>query len=84
MHCGGGVGPSIFDLLDPLDRWVESGVAPTSIVATEYDPSATFVPLPAAKIVRTRPLCPWPQVARYTGSGSSDDAANFSCQEFSR
>lgn len=80
MHCGGGAGPTIYDMLDPLDRWVESGVAPDRILATEYAPPATFVPLPSAVVKRTRPLCPWPKVARYDGSGSSDDAANFNCQ----
>ena len=80
MHCGGGVGPTVFDLLEPLDRWVEGGMAPDRILATEYDPTAMFIPSDGAKVVRTRPLCPWPKVARYRGSGSSDDAANFDCQ----
>lgn len=80
MHCFGGLGPSDYDLLDELDRWVESGTAPERIVATEYDPPALLGPAPGAKAVRTRPLCPWPKVSRYTGKGSTDDAANFHCE----
>jgi pimeloyl-ACP methyl ester carboxylesterase len=80
MHCGAGIGPNDYDLLRPLDSWVESGVVPARIVASEYDPRALFGPAPGAKVVRTRPLCPWPKVAHYDGSGSTDDAANFSCR----
>ena len=50
--------------------WVEKGKAPDSIVATRVVNN---------QVVRTRPLCPYPQVARYSGSGSIDDAANFAC-----
>jgi feruloyl esterase len=80
MHCGGGVGPTDFDLLGQIDRWVESSQAPERILANEYDPPAVFGPAPKAKVVRTRPLCPWPKVAHYKGSGSTDDAANFACE----
>lgn len=80
MHCGGGVGPNIYDLYGEMDRWVEGGAAPERIIATEYDPPALFGPAPNAKVVRTRPLCSWPKVARYNGSGSTDDQANFSCK----
>jgi feruloyl esterase len=70
FHCGGGVGTSSFDAFTPLVEWAESGTAPTSITAgRDLD----------GKIVRTRPLCPYPQVARYKGKGSVDDAANFAC-----
>lgn len=79
-HCAGGVGPTDFDVLGEIDKWVEGGVAPERILATEYDPPAVFGPAPNAKVVRTRPLCPWPKVARYQGSGSTDDAANFRCE----
>lgn len=79
-HCGGGTGPNDFDMLDEMDRWVENGVAPERIVATEYDPPALLGPAPDAKVVRTRPLCTWPKVAHYNGSGSTDDASNFSCR----
>jgi feruloyl esterase len=67
-HCLLGSGPNVFDTLIPLERWVEQGQAPDRIIAT-----GGRVP------TRTRPLCPYPQVARYTGRGSIDDAANFNC-----
>jgi feruloyl esterase len=69
-HCTGGPGPSEFDALGALDRWVTEGVAPQKIVASHSTNGA---------VDRTRPLCPHPQVARWTGSGSTDDAANFVC-----
>ena len=69
-HCSGGPGPNQFDALEALERWVEKGVAPDSLLATLSV---------GGKAVRTRPLCPYPQVARYRGTGSIDDAANFTC-----
>jgi feruloyl esterase len=80
-HCGGGPGATSFDKLAEMDAWVEGGPAPERIVATEYDPPAVFSPPPDAKKVRTRPLCAWPKRAEYKGSGSVDDAANFSCEQ---
>jgi feruloyl esterase len=59
-----------------LDRWVDQGVAPERIVATKFQAGAN----PESGVVRTRPLCPYPQVARYVGSGNVDDAANFKCE----
>lgn len=77
QHCAGGPGPNSF--LDPintaLERWVENGAAPDKIIATKYKVDGN----PASGVARTRPLCPYPQVARYTGSGSTDEAANFAC-----
>ena len=70
FHCGGGVGPSTFDMLAALRDWVERGVAPDRIQAAQ---------VAGGKTVRTRPLCPYPQVARYKGPGSVDDAASFAC-----
>lgn len=70
-HCGGGPGPSVFDAVESLDQWVEHGVAPEHINAAH---------LSAGKVDRTRPLCRYPQVARYKGSGSTDEAGNFACQ----
>lgn len=70
-HCGGGAGPNDFDELIALEQWVEQGKAPDMIPATH---SAN------GKVDRTRPLCPFPQVASYKGSGSIDDAANFVCK----
>jgi feruloyl esterase len=72
-HCSGGPGPNTFDALTPLMTWVEAGVAPESIVAAKFN-SATP---PAVEM--TRPLCVYPKVARYTGSGSTSIAANFTC-----
>ena len=70
-HCGGGDGTSTFDMVSALAQWVEQGKAPDQIVASKVVSGA---------VVRTRPLCPYPQVATYKGSGSTDDAANFSCK----
>jgi feruloyl esterase len=74
-HCSGGPGPNTFDALTALENWVERGHAPRSLIATKYVNN-----VPAQGIERTRPLCPYPKVARYVGSGSIDDAANFECQ----
>jgi len=69
-HCGGGEGPNSFDMVTALDAWVDHGRAPDRIVASR---------VAAGKVERTRPLCAYPQVARYSGTGSIDDAANFVC-----
>jgi feruloyl esterase len=69
-HCGGGTGVSAFDALTPLVEWVEKGVVPQAILGSR---------LVDGRVVRTRPLCPYPQVARYQGTGSVDEAANFRC-----
>lgn len=70
FHCGGGPGPDTFDAITPLVNWVERGAAPDRLVAAKRE---------GGQVTRTRPLCPYPQVARYTGSGSKDDAASFVC-----
>jgi feruloyl esterase len=70
-HCGGGEGPSVFDKVAVIDAWVTSGKAPDRIVASHNANGA---------VDRTRPLCPFPQVTKYAGEGSFDDAANFSCR----
>jgi feruloyl esterase len=72
-HCAGGPGPNVFDVLTPLVIWVETGVAPETIVATK------FVNDTPPTIQMTRPLCVYPKVARYIGSGSTSVAANFTC-----
>lgn len=69
-HCGGGEGPNVFDKVGAIERWVEQGKAPDVIVASHSTDG---------KIDRTRPLCPYPQVAKYKGTGSIDEAANFAC-----
>jgi feruloyl esterase len=70
-HCGGGTGPNTFDMQAALEDWVERGVAPDKVIATR---------LLNGVVDRARPLCPYPRVARYSGSGDTNDAANFSCQ----
>jgi feruloyl esterase len=71
-HCRGGDGPNAFDAIGTLERWVEKGQTPARIEASH----ATN-----GKVDRTRPLCAYPQVARYKGTGGIDDAANFSCRQ---
>jgi len=68
-HCGGGFGPNQFDLVNPIVHWVERGEAPTRILATQTGATGN--------VVRTRPVFAYPEQARYTGTGSIDDAANF-------
>jgi feruloyl esterase len=58
-------------MLTALENWVEKGQAPDRIIASH---------LTAGVVDRTRPLCVYPKVAVYSGSGSTDDAANFACQ----
>lgn len=78
-HCLGGAGPSLVDWVGALDRWVDAGQAPESVIATRPESGlAAFVGLPT-KTLQSRPLCAWPKRARWTGSGSTDDAANFTC-----
>ena len=70
-HCGGGDGPNSFDMVAALEQWREQGKAPDRIVASRVRDG---------KVDRTRPLCPYPQVATYTGKGSTDEAASFICK----
>ena len=86
-HCAGGEGVSVFgqngipradadhDVDAAIERWVEQGVAPEIIIAGK--PKSAAVQM---QFSRTRPLCAWPKTAHYSGSGSTDDAANFRCQ----
>lgn len=69
-HCGGGEGPNSFDMVAALEQWVERGEAPARITASRRGGTSP----------RSRPLCPYPQTAHYTGTGSTDDAANFVCR----
>ncbi len=69
-HCGGGDGPNTFDSIRAIDEWVKTGKAPDQVIASRIQDGKTE---------RTRPLCPYPQLAKYKGTGSTDDAANFSC-----
>ena len=73
-HCSGGPATDSFDMLPQLVDWVEKGVAPASVPAKASNPGYFGV------ASRTRPLCPYPQQARYKGAGDINDAANFSCK----
>lgn len=75
-HCAGGEGPNSFDTLGTLDAWMSSGKAPELIVATRL--SSPFPNAPQLPPM-SRPLCPYPEVAEYKGTGDTADAANFAC-----
>jgi hypothetical protein len=90
-HCGGGPGPNSFgqegaSALQPMDpahdvvaalaRWVEQGKPPTSLVATKYQGNEV-----TGRMLRTMPLCPFPEEARYSGSGDLNDAKNWVCSD---
>ena len=66
-HCGNGPGPNVFDAIGTLDTWREKGVAPAQLTASN---TQAFL---------TRPLCPYPQYAKYKGTGNQKDAANWAC-----
>ena len=70
-HCSGGEGPNVFDKVGTLEQWVEKGKAPEQILASHST---------NGQVDRTRPLCAYPKVAQYKGSGNIDDAANFVCK----
>ena len=86
QHCAGGAGPDSFgqggasakdaqhNAELAVEEWVEKGIAPTSVIATKYEGDD---PSKGAKMMR--PLCPYPQVAKYKGSGDTNDAGNFAC-----
>ena len=71
IECNGGPGTDTFDMLAVMRRWVERDQAPREVLASRVE---------RGKVVRTRPLCPYPQTATYRGRGSTDDAASFSCR----
>jgi feruloyl esterase len=70
LHCQGGPGTDVFDKVGAMERWISTGRAPDQIVASHQVNGA---------LDRTRPLCPYGQVAKWKGAGSTDEAANFSC-----
>jgi feruloyl esterase len=70
-HCSGGPGPNTVDALSALESWVEKGTAPESLEAVRKKSDGT--------VERSRPLCVYPKVARWSGIGTTDEAANFSC-----
>ena len=87
QHCGGGPGATVLGAVpdsgaDPqhgiqaaLERWVERNAPPEQIIATKYKGSGD----PESGVAGTRPICPYPEVARYKGTGSAKEAASFSC-----
>ena len=86
-HCAGGPGPWQADYVDPLVEWREKGKAPERIVGTH--PAGTIKPQPLSPVnsatqessAYTRPLCPYPKYAKYTGRGDAKDERNFVCME---
>jgi hypothetical protein len=73
-HCKGGPATDRFDMLSPLVNWVENGVPPDSV------PAAASTPSYFNAAARSRPLCPYPKMSHYSGSGDVDAAASFTCQ----
>jgi feruloyl esterase len=69
-HCQGGVGTDTFDKVAAMDEWIAKGRAPAHIAASHAI---------GGQVDKTRPLCPYPQIARYKGTGSMNDAENFVC-----
>ena len=86
QHCGGGPGPDSFgaypsanadpehSMFSALEKWVEHGKAPKEIIASKRGN-----PAKPGSVKMTRPLCPYPEEAKYKGSGDTNDAANFVC-----
>jgi feruloyl esterase len=70
LHCAGGLGPGEFDSITPLVEWVERDAAPDRLIATLRQ---------GGKAVRSRPLCPYPMVAEFNGTGNKDDEVSFRC-----
>jgi feruloyl esterase len=86
-HCSGGPTTDQFDMIDPLVNWVEKGIAPNSVTAKARGVGTnTIAALINAEVPtnwaadRSRPLCPYPAVATYNGSGDVNQAANFTCK----
>lgn len=71
IECNGGPGTDTFDMLAVMRGWVERGQAPGAVIASRVE---------RGQVVRTRPLCAYPQTATYRGQGSTDDARNFVCK----
>ena len=69
-HCAGGPGTDTFDKVKVMEQWIEQGRKPAQIIASH---------LTGGQVDRTRPLCPYPQVAKYKGTGDTNNTANFSC-----
>lgn len=79
-HCLGGPGPNDMDLIHEMEQWVENGKAPDTVIASKYATDyARLLGFPPGEPLRTRPLCPYPKIAKWKGSGSTDQAENFDC-----
>jgi feruloyl esterase len=82
-HCSGGPATDQFDMLTPLVQWVEQGQAPDSLEAKARgagNPGGANADLPAGWAAdRSRPLCAYPKVARYKGSGDIERASSYAC-----
>ena len=74
-HCAGGPGATHFDPLSAVVDWVEHGVAPDKIIASKVPPAET-----GDSANFQRPLCPYPRVAQYQGTGNTNDASSFVCR----
>lgn len=86
QHCSGGPGTDSFgqgaadardaqhNMETALEQWVEKGIAPNTIIATKYRGGD-----PSSGVKMTRQLCPYPQIAKYKGTGDTNDASNFVC-----
>ena len=72
FHCAGGPAPDRADWLEAIRAWVEDGKAPERLVSLQLDESG--------RVSRTRPICPYPQIASYRGKGDPDDEASFACK----
>jgi hypothetical protein len=70
-HCGGGDAPTVTDMLSVIDQWADNGKAPDRIIASN----------PPNQKQMSRTICPYPLIAKYKGTGSTDDAANFECKK---
>jgi len=88
-HCSGGPGPDQFDDLAALEKWVESGVAPERMIARKFTgggyaagrgPGGMAGSSQGSEVVRSRPLCAYPLVASYMGTGSFNEAESFDCR----
>ena len=84
-HCSGGPGPDLYRDLEALETWVEQGRAPETMIAykvenaDQYNARERTGLRAGARVIRSRPLCAYPKVARYQGHGSLDEASNFAC-----
>jgi hypothetical protein len=78
-HCGGGYGPSVFDLLTPMINWVEQGAAPSSVVAAAVS-GGSGPPGSGSStgtVEYTRPVYPYPEEVKYAGTGDVSDASSY-------